>query len=119
MHVVEEPSARPKEMRLDVSVCSQRPAPLSFPLAGPSLTRAVLTVVSLAVCAAVLVVLCTSTRSRRDALEDPSMPGPMIGGNDDDAMPDGGAAWGGVGPGGTFLGHAPKILLVGYDPASL
>ena len=106
MHVVEEPSARPKEMRLDVSVCSQRPAPLSFPLAGPSLTRAVLTVVSLAVCAAVLVVLCTSTRSRRDALEDPSMPGPMIGGNDDDAMPDGGAAWGGVGPGGTFLGRS-------------
>jgi hypothetical protein len=106
MHVVEEPSARPKEMRLDVSVCSQRPAPLSFPLAGRSRSRVVLTLASLAACAAVLVVLSTSTRSRRDALEDPSMPGPMIGGNDEDAMPDGGAAWGGVGPGGTFLGRS-------------
>jgi len=80
-------------------------------LPGGKRTRAVLAVVSLAAFAAVLVVLCTAKRGTPDALfgehnVDPSMPAPMLGGNDDDALPEDSAAWGGVGPGGTFLGRS-------------
>ena len=73
---------------------------------------------SLAVLSAALVALCAPTGGRQDVLfgdrnSDPSMPAPLIGG-DDDALQEGSSAWGSVGPGGMFLGRSmskrPKVI---------
>lgn len=74
---------------------------------GRKLSAYALTAVSFA---AVLVALRAGDGGRETALfggheVDPSMPAPLLGG-DDDALPEGGGEWGGVGAGGTFLGRS-------------
>jgi len=86
--------------------CENRSMAAASPLSGSS--RRLLSGVALA---GVMVALCARAAGGvREAVlfgghdVDPSMPAPLIGG-DDDAMPGGEGEWGGVGAGGTFLGR--------------